>query len=73
MKKVDYIDHKGFTYDVFPDDKILEKVDYFITPYNNKIDLRKHMGFKEEVEQRVQTSRSEGESKSQINKYFLWL
>lgn len=43
------LDKKDFMYEVFPHDKIQEKVDYYITPYNNIIGLNKYMDFGEEL------------------------
>ena len=44
-KHSEYIDNRNFQMDMFPDDKIQEKVDFYITPYNNEISLQKYMDF----------------------------
>lgn len=48
-KSSKYINKSNFQFDVFPEDKLQEKVDYYITPYNNIIALNKYMDFGDEL------------------------
>lgn len=48
-KSSKYINKSNFQFDVFPEDKLQEKVDFYITPYNNIIALNKYMDFSNEL------------------------
>lgn len=43
------IDKTSFNYEIFPEQKLQDKVDLYITPYNTQLNLNKFMDFKEEL------------------------
>ena len=44
-KKTVSIAEENLDYDIMPSEMLQNKVDYFITPYNKKLNLHKHMEF----------------------------